>query len=67
MRTLLHSCVEVRTAIELSLREVSGVCHGIGVVDGVHMPQAEGAVLGFGIPIHLINLNGVFLYPTSKF
>jgi len=25
---------------------VSGVSHGMGVADGVHVPKAEGAVLG---------------------
>jgi len=35
----------VRTAIELSF-SVVWVGPGIDVLDGVHMPQAEGAVLG---------------------
>jgi len=29
---------------------VSGVGHGMGVVDGVHVPQVEGAVLGVWHP-----------------
>ena len=32
----------------------------------IHVPQAEGAVLGFGVPIHAISLNGVYMYATSK-
>jgi len=36
MGILLHSCVEVRVAIELLLGEVIGVIGGMGVVDGVH-------------------------------
>jgi len=44
--TLLHSCVEICATIELSLGEVSGVSHGMGVVDGVHVPKAVGAVFG---------------------
>jgi len=39
---------------------VSGVGHGMGVVDRVYVPQAEGVVWGFGVPIHPINLIGVF-------
>jgi len=34
MGTLLHSCVEVSRAIELSLGVVSGVGPGIDVLDG---------------------------------
>ena len=45
MGTLLRSCAEVRAAIELSLGEVSGVGPGMGVVDRVDVPQAEGAIL----------------------
>jgi len=32
--TLLHSCAEVRAAIELSFKVVSGVTPGIHVLDG---------------------------------
>jgi len=51
MGTLLRSCVEVRTAIELSFGVVSGVGPGIHVLDGSHVPQGEGAVsvMVFGI------------------
>jgi len=59
--TLLRSCAEVRTAIELSFGMVSGVGPGIDVLDGVHVPQGEGAVSGMvsGIFRHLhpIRLN----------
>jgi len=44
---------------------VSGIGQVMGVLDGVHMSQAEGA--GFGVPVHPINWNGVFLYATSNF
>jgi len=39
--TLLHSCVEMRAAIELSFRMVSWVTPDIHVLDGVHVPQVE--------------------------
>jgi len=53
MGTLLHSCAEVHTAIELSFGMVSGV--GVDVLDWVHVPQGEGAVSGMvsGIFQHL--------------
>jgi len=40
--TLLHSCAEVRAAIELSFKMVSGVTPDIHVLDGVYVPQVEG-------------------------
>jgi len=43
---LLHSCVEVRELIKLSFGMVSGVDPGIDVLDGVRVPQGEGAVSG---------------------
>jgi len=46
MRTLLRRCVEMRRAIELSFGVVSGVGTGIHALDGVHVPQGEGAVSG---------------------
>ena len=49
--TLLHSCAEVRAAIELSFRTVSGVTPDIHVLDGVHMPQVEGVDFGVVCPI----------------
>jgi len=63
MGPLLHSCAEVRAAIELSFGVVSGVGPGIHELDGVHVSQKEGAVWGFfGIcaPIGLNGLNKVF-------
>ena len=36
---------------------MSGVGRGMGVLDGVHVPQGEGEVLGVFIPI---GLNGIF-------
>ena len=45
MGVLLHSCAEVRAAIELSFGVVSGVGPGIHVLDGVHVPQGKWAVL----------------------
>jgi len=51
MGTLLHSCAEVRAAIELSFGFVSGVTPGIHVLYGVHVPQGEGWILGSFTPI----------------
>jgi len=41
--TMLHSCAEMRVAIELSFRIVSGVTPDI---HGVHVPQVEGTGCG---------------------
>jgi len=47
MRTLLHTCVKVHEAIELSFGVVSGVGSGIGVLDGgLHAPRKRG---GYGV------------------
>jgi len=46
MGLLLHSSAEVRAAIELSFGMVSGVGPDIRVLDGGHVPQRGGAVLG---------------------
>jgi len=46
MGTLLLSCAEVHEPIGLSFGTVSGVSPGIHVLDGIHMPQVEGAVFG---------------------
>jgi len=43
------------------------VGHGMGVVDGVHVPKWKGWFWGFNKLIHPISLNGMFLYSTSKF
>jgi len=50
--TLLHSCAEVREPIKLSFGVVSGVGPGIYVLDGVHVPQKEGSVLGIFWHLH---------------
>ena len=44
--TLLHSCAEVRAAIELSFKMVSGVTRDIHVLDGG--PRASSGRGGFG-------------------
>ena len=44
--TLLRSCAKVRELVELSFEVVSWVCRGMGVLEGVHVPQWEGAVWG---------------------
>jgi len=45
MGTLLCSCAEGRAAIELSLGEVSGVGHGMGVIDGgPRAPRGRGCL-----------------------
>jgi len=46
MGNLLRSCAEMREPIEMSFGLVSGSGSGIDVLDGVHMPPKEGAVLG---------------------
>ena len=55
MGTLLHRCVEVRTAIELSFGVVSGVGQGIHVLDGNPRASRGGSVSGMvsGIFRHL--------------
>ena len=55
MGPLLRNCVEVSKEIELLFGVVSEVGSGIDVLDGVHMPQREGAVSGMdsGIFRHL--------------
>ena len=45
MGTLLCSCAEMHEAIELSFGEVSGVGHGMGVVDGSpRAPSGKGGL-----------------------
>ena len=46
MGTLLRNCAEVREPIQLSFGVVSGLGPGIDVLDGVHVPQGEGADFG---------------------
>jgi len=45
--TLLHSCAEVRAAIELSFKKVSGVTPDIHVLDGgLHASSGRGEFWG---------------------
>jgi len=52
----LRSCVEVHEPVELSFGEVSGVSSGIGVLDGVHVLQGEGAVSVFALIDPLVSM-----------
>ena len=47
MRTLLRSCAKVYEPIKLSFEVVSGVDRGMGVFEGVHVPQGEGGFRSF--------------------
>ena len=58
MEPLLHSCAEVRIAIELSFGVVSRVGPGIDVLDGVHVLKGKGLFLGFFGICAPIGLNG---------
>jgi len=49
------NCGKTADLIWISFGVVSGVGRGIGILDGVHMPQGEGEVWGFD----RIGLNGV--------
>jgi len=42
MDSLWHICAKVRVPIELPFGVISGVSPGIGVMDGVHIPQGKG-------------------------
>jgi len=63
MGPLLRSCVEVCELIKLSFGMESGVVRGIDVLDGIHVPQDEGAVSGIfrhlRPPLHLDGQNDV--------
>jgi len=48
--TLLRSCAEVHESIKLLFGEVSGVSRGMGVLDGVHVPQEKGLFWDFSSP-----------------
>jgi len=50
-------CGKVADWIRMPFGVVSGVGLGIRALDGVHVPQGEGEVLGFCDPI---GLNGIF-------
>jgi len=52
------SCVEVCELIKLSFEVESGVGGGMGILDGVHVPQGEGRVSGGFSPI---GFNGIFV------
>jgi len=51
------SCEKVADWIWMPFEVVSGDDPGIGVLDGVHMPQEEGEVLGVFLPS---GVNGIF-------
>ena len=51
MGTLLHNCGEVREPIELSVGMVNGVGGGMGVLDGVYVPEGNGQFWGFIDPV----------------
>jgi len=63
MGTLLHSYAKVREAIEVSFDVVSGIGQGIVVLDGVHIPQGEGEVLGVFLSIAL---NGILEFILKR-
>ena len=54
----MRNCAEVREPIELSVGTVSEVGGGMGVLDGVYVPEGHGQFWGFIDPI---GFNGVFL------
>jgi len=45
MGTLLHRCAKVCQLIEMLFAVVSGIIGGMGILDGVHMPQGEGVLV----------------------
>ena len=51
MGTLLRNCAEVREPIELSVGTVSGVGGGMGILDGVYVPERHGQFWGFIDPV----------------
>jgi len=65
MGTLLHSCADVHTAIELSFGMVSGV--GVDVLDGATCLKEKGMFLAWFLvffsictPIHFSGWNDIF-------
>ena len=50
MGTLLRSCAKVHASMELSFEVVSGVGHGMGVLEGVHVPQGVEGRFGDFVP-----------------
>jgi len=53
MGPLLRSCAKVDETMELSFEVVSGVGRGMGVLEGVHVPQRDGGVSEILFPIAL--------------
>jgi len=49
--TLWNSCAKLRESMEMPFVVVTGVVSGIGVLDGIHMPQGEGEVSGISVPL----------------
>ena len=47
MESLWRISAKVREPIELPFGVVSGVGPGIGVLDGIHIHQGKGEILGF--------------------
>jgi len=66
---LMCSCAEICEPIELSFREVSWVGCGMGVLDGAHVLQGEGAVSApicfSGVGAYLCNRSVFDLYVKS--
>ena len=56
MGTFLRSCAFLREPIELSFWEVRAVSPDIGVLDGVHVLQGEGAVSVFALIDPLVSM-----------
>jgi len=49
--TLLYSCGKLYESISMSFGVVSGVGRGMGVLEGVHIPQGNGNFRGFSFPL----------------
>jgi len=60
MVNLLHSCTEMRAAIELSFGIVSGVTPGIHVLDGGRRASRRRVDFGVVCPHWPIGFNGIF-------
>jgi len=63
--TLWRSCAKVREPVELLFRVVSGLGQDIGVLDGVHVPQREGEVLGERFAWHFECILKTKMYLTA--
>ena len=64
METLRRRCATVSQPSELRFEVVRAVGRGIAVLDGVHVIQREGEVLGFLFPI--FKMGNVIGSPTVK-